>query len=113
MSLAKKLYSNQVFHCGQDFLAKYPGKATVAANGNTSAAWEGINKPQNFAHPEAFAAMLEYKNSDLINRAPIGMSELGGVLLNLQLLVHDGLERKVLHPDFAARWEALFTRFNL
>ena len=72
-----------------------------------------MSKPQSFAHPEALAAVLTYKNTELINRAPIGISELGGVLLNLQQLIHDGLEKKVLHPEFAARWQALFTRFNL
>ncbi|CAK0833454.1 unnamed protein product [Prorocentrum cordatum] len=109
----KKLYINQLVHGGQDFFAKYPGKAVTSSDGASSARWEALQHPQRFLSPEALAAHLDYTKSELINRPGIGLSELSGALMNFNDMLVQGASAKVFHPELSARWSAIWESLNL
>jgi len=104
-------YTNQVPHCQQGFVSKYPGRATVDASGATSAKWECLGHPKRFVSAEAFANPASAESAELVNRPGVGLSELGGVILNLNQVF--GLAAKVFDPDLVSGWRAVFDEFKL
>lgn len=109
----KRLYGNMLTHNSQDFLAKYPGKPTSDVSSESSILWEGLAKTQVLVNPESFAGQLEYTKTELLNRPAIGLSELGGVLVHMNALVTEGVAKKILHPDFAAKWSVQWEALGL
>ena len=109
----KRLYTNQVLHCQQGFVSKYPGRATVDASGATSAKWECLGHPERLLSAEAFATALSPETTELLNRPGVGLSELGGVILNLNQVLEDGLSAKVFDPDLVSGWRTVFEEFKL
>jgi len=108
----KRLYANQVLHCQQGFVSKYPGRATVDSTGATSAKWECLGHPERLLSAEAFANALSAENTELFNRPGVGLSELGGVLLNLNQVLEEGLSAKVFDADLVSGWRTVFEEFN-
>ena len=75
----------------------------MADGGVTSTKWEALQHTQRFLKPEALAGILEYFKSELINRPGVGLSELGGVLMNLNEAMIEGGRLKIFHPDLVAK----------
>lgn len=108
----KKLYNNQVLHTS-DFVQKYPGKPVRDSMNQSSSPWECLKNPQHALSPQAWAGCLDYTKTEIINRPPVGLSELGGVLIHMNDLLADGVEAKILHPELLHMWNAKWTELNL
>ncbi|CAE7829280.1 unnamed protein product [Symbiodinium sp. CCMP2592] len=109
----KKLYANQVYHNSTDVMSRYAGKTRELPNGDSSAVYECMAKPQVLASPQALGDILEAYNTELINRPGIGFSELAGSLLSWLDVVQDLGQKKVFHKDFVAHWQKLAEEHSL
>ena len=89
-----------------EFLKKYPNKV-VFENSKSSAAWECPGKPHMFSSAETFSSEVEAKNTELVNRPALGLSELcSSVETFVQNAKEDDLSLK-------AKVEALVMKFSI
>ena len=111
--VGEKLWNNAVIHKSSEFLKKYPSKPTVNDEGMSSAAWEGLGSPQTWVHADTLGEALSAGNTELINRVVIGFSEFASVLENQILLIREGGDKKILHPELVKKYIQLHEQFHL
>ena len=71
--------------------------------------------PEQVVSPDAFAAKVENKNSELLNgkRMYLGFSELAGALSNMNQVIRDGGEREIYHASLVDKWDKLCRKSSL
>ena len=79
----------------------------------SSAAWEAVGQPQVWIHPDTLGEYLSSGNTEMINRPAVGLSEYASVLDNLVLVLEEGLEKKLFHPELVGKFKALHSKYDL
>ena len=78
-----KLWGGMLIHGSAQFMTKYLPIPTFADSGESSAIFGGLGEPQVWSNPDTLASKLAVKNTEILNRPPVGLSEYAGTMETL------------------------------